>query len=108
MDKAELQRRIEAGTFAADNGRVLRTINILIGKDIKLRSLAYALPDMGSAELAQSLYYLQEAGYIHARNLCGKTDVDVADADYDEAEVRLTARGMQILMGYTADPAVKA
>lgn len=106
MDKAELQRRIEAGTFAADNGRVLRTINILIGKDIALHSLKYALEGMAENNLAESLYYLQEAGYIKARNIYSKADADVADADYDDTEVRLTARGMQLLKGYATDPAV--
>ena len=107
MDKEELQRRIEAGAFSQNNGKVLRTINILMGKDIKLRSLQYALSDLTAGELAESLYYLQDMGYIHVRGIYSKEDADVADADYDDTEVRLTAKGMQLLKGYTSDPAVR-
>lgn len=106
MDRKELQRRIEAGDFAENNGAVLRTINILVGKEIKLRSLEYALPAMSAGALAESLNYLQEAGYLKARNVYSKIDADVADADYEDTEVRLTARGIQLLKGYSADPAV--
>lgn len=106
MDKEELERRIEGGAFAANNGRLLRTINILSGRDIKLRGLQYALMDLSAGELAESLYYLQEAGYLHARHCVGGTEADVAEADYDDTEVRLTAKGIQLLKGYAADPAV--
>jgi hypothetical protein len=106
MDKAELQRRIDAGDFAQNNGKVLRTINILAGKDIKLKSLQFAQPGIKSGELAESLYYLQEAEYIKARNIYNKENADVADCDYDDTEVRLTAKGLRLLKSYTTDPAV--
>lgn len=106
MDKAELMRRIDAGTFAANNGNVLRTINILAGKEIKLRSLQNALSDMQPGALAESLFYLQDQGFIKARNVYSKIDADVADADYEDTEVRITAKGMQLLKGYATDPAV--
>ena len=107
MDKAELQRKIEGGRFADANGEVLRTINILAGKDIRLSSLQSVLEDLNAGELAESLYYLQDAGYIHARQIYSKEDADVADADYADTEVRLTAKGMQLLKGYASDPAVR-
>ena len=107
MDKDELKRRVEAGAFASNNGKVLRTINIIAGNDILLHSLHYALTEIENGDLAESLYYLQDAGYIKARTAHGHKDADVAGADYDAVEVRITARGMQLLMGYAADPAVK-
>ncbi|MFT9078592.1 hypothetical protein [Ethanoligenens sp.] len=106
MDKAELTRRIEAGTFAVDNGRVLRTINILQGHDIKLHSLQYALPDIPSGTLSESLFYLQDAGYIRARDTVNHTHADVTGMKETTA-VRLTAKGIQLLKGYVSDPAVK-
>lgn len=107
MDKDELKRRVEAGAFAANNGKVLRTINIMVGNDILLRSLRYALQEIDDGALAESLYYLQDAGYIKARTARGHEDADVAGADYDAVEVRITAHGMQLLMGYATDPATK-
>lgn len=105
LDKEELTRRIEAGSFAADNGRVLRTINILQGRDIPLRVLRYALPDIEAGSLDESLFYLQDAGYIRARDTVTRVRADVAGADGNIA-VRLTAKGMQLLKGYASDPAV--
>lgn len=107
MDKEELRRRVEAGAFASNNGKVLRTINIMAGNDIPLRSLQYALQEIGDGDLAESLYYLQDAEYIKARTTHGHEQADVAGADYDAVEVRITARGMQLLMGYATDPAIK-
>ncbi len=105
MDKAELTRRIEAGSFAADNGRVLRTIHILQGRDIRLESLQYALADLSAGALRESLFYLQDAGYIRARDTVSRLRADVTAAD-DTVAVRLTAKGMQLLKGYVSDPAV--
>jgi hypothetical protein len=108
MDKAELQRRIDAGNFSENNGKILRTVNILVGKDIKLHSLQYALPDIKSNELAESLFYLQEAEYIKARNIYSKADADVAESEYEDTEIRITAKGMQLLKGYENNPAINS
>lgn len=105
MDKEELTRRVEAGTFAADNGRVLRTINILRGCDIKLHSLQYALPDIPAEALRETLFYLQDAGYIQAHDSVRHLRADVAESS-DSIAVRLTAKGIQLLKGYASDPAV--
>lgn len=105
MNKEELTRRIEAGTFATDNGRVLRTINILRGCDIKVHSLHYALPDIPADALSESLFYLQDAGYIQARDTVNHTRADITETT-DSAAVRLTAKGIQLLKGYASDPAV--
>jgi len=107
MDRAELQRRIDAGNFAENNGCVLRTINILVGKDIKISSLQYALPSIDAAELSESLFYLQDSGYIKSRNIYSKAAADIADCEYGDTEVRLTAKGMQLLKGFESNPAVK-
>jgi hypothetical protein len=106
MDKAELHRRIDAGNFAENNGKVLRTINILFGKNVKIKSLPYALPDINTGDLAESLFYLQDAGYIKARNIYSKIDVNLTDSDEKDTEVQLTAKGMQLLKGYEYNPAV--
>jgi DNA-binding HxlR family transcriptional regulator len=106
MDKAELHRRIDAGEFAENNGKILRTINILLGKNIKIKSLQFALSDINTGVLAESLFYLQDAGYIKARNIYSKIDADLTDSDEKDTEVRLTAKGIQLLKGYEYNPAV--
>lgn len=105
MDKAELTRRIEAGAFAENNGRVLRTVNILQGSDIRLHSLRYALADLSPGALRESLFYLQDAGYLRAEDGAAHRRADVSQAD-ETTVLRLTAKGMQLLKGYAGDPAV--
>ena len=106
MDKAELNRRIEAGAFAAANGRVLRTVNILCGRDISIRSLAYALADLSDGALRDSLFYLQDAGYLRAHDAVTGQSADVTDGG-ETVAVRLTAAGIRLLKGYLTDPAVR-
>ncbi len=106
MDRNELNRRIEAGTFAADNGRVLRTVNILKGRDISVKALRYALPEIEDGPLAETLFYLQDAGYLSARDAVSRKFRDISEGD-ESLRVRLTAKGMQLLKGYLSDPAVR-
>ena len=63
-EKEQIRRRIAAGNFVANNGRVLRTINILRYDYKKLREIEYALPDMEHGEIMDSVNYLAECGYL--------------------------------------------
>ena len=63
-EKEQIRRRIAAGNFVANNGRVLRTINILRYDYKKLREIEYALPDMEHGEIVDSVNYLAECGYL--------------------------------------------
>jgi hypothetical protein len=106
VNKEDLNKRIEAGNFKENNGRILRTINILSGKDIKLKSIEFALSEIKNHELYESLFYLQDSGYIKIRNINSKIDIDIYDADPDDTEIRITRKGMELLKGFDNNPAV--
>lgn len=101
----ELKKRLEQGNFAADNGRIIRAINVLRGKWIGLDILTDALPDIEDME--HSLIYLERAGYITARSEETRSVVEIVTADPRSDEVTLTKKGMDLAMYYITDPAVR-
>ncbi len=109
MDKEAMQKRLSAGNFIANNGRVLRTINILRWKYNKLRGIAYALPDLQEDEILDCVNYLQEAGYIELRHIESKAEVKtgLADYDYKLLEAKLTDKGIALLAYGIKDPLIE-
>ncbi len=107
MDKETLNRRISAGNFVKNNGSVLRTVNILETKYNKLKSIQYALINVDKDEISNSINYLYEAGYLHLRHIESKQPSSLADADFDELEGKLTAKGIQLLKGVIQDECVE-
>ncbi|MEG3007209.1 MAG: hypothetical protein RR806_07045 [Oscillospiraceae bacterium] len=69
MDKAQLIQRMEAGEFIENNGQVLRTINILKEKYVKLSTVRYALTDICEGDIVKSINFLEEECYINVRNI---------------------------------------
>lgn len=107
MDRDKEKRLLAAGNFVENNGRVLRTVNILRDKYNKLRTLSYALTDISEGEIRDCINYLQEAGYIHLRDITTKASGTLADNDYDELEAKLTATGIRLLAGKHDDPCIR-
>ena len=109
MDNKDIAKKIQAGNFTENNGRVLRTINVLRYKYNKLSGIFYALPYLQEDEILDSINYLQEAEYIELRHIETKTPVlsGLADYDYRELEAKLTAKGIQLLAYGIQDPLVK-
>lgn len=106
MDKETLNRRISAGNFVENNGSVLRTVNILKTKFNRLKDIRYAL-HIEKTDIENSINYLYEAGYLHLRNTENKQPSSLADADFDEFEGKLTAKGIQLLAGVIQDECVE-
>ncbi|MGE5494601.1 MAG: type VI secretion protein [Burkholderiales bacterium] len=108
-DRDEIKKKIRAGNFVENNGRVIRVINVLRHKYNKLSSIKYALPELQEDELLDSINYMFEAGYIHLRDIETKAGVptELADADYRQLEAKLTDKGIQLLAFGIKDPLVK-
>lgn len=104
-----MQKKLRAGNFVANNGRVLRTINILRYKYNKLRGISYALSDLQEDEMLDCINYLAEAGYIELRHIETKQAVasGLADHDYRMLEAKLTAKGISLLAFGVQDPMVE-
>ncbi len=105
MDNAIAKMR--AGRFIKNNGRVLRTINLLRYKYEKLEEVKYALDDMPENEYLDSLNYLSEAGYIQMRRVTSKQIAEIADVDYIQLEAKLTEKGIRLLAGKLQDDLIE-
>lgn len=105
MDMEKIRRE----KFRDDNARVLRAINTLRTKYVKIRDLEYGLaPDVTSAEISDSVNYLYEGGYIRLRDVEYHTEVtDLADAELPRLEAKLTAKGIMFLNGKVDDPCIR-
>lgn len=99
--------KMKAGRFIKNNGRVLRTINLLRYKYEKLEEVKYALDDMPGGEYLDSVNYLSEAGYIQMRHISSKQDAEIADVEYRELEAKLTDKGIRLLAGKLYDDLVE-
>lgn len=99
--------KMRAGRFIKNNGRVLRTINLLRYKYEKLEEVKYALDDMQDNDYLDSLNYLSEAGYIQMRRVTSKQIAEIADVDYVHLEAKLTEKGIRLLAGKLEDDLIE-
>ena len=107
MNEKEIRQKIVAGEFGQNNGRLIRTINVLKGKWINLETVQIALEEMDETEFEQSLIYLHRSDYIKIRNESTKKCTEAEKAVYRDCEVTLTKKGIDLAMYYISDPAVK-
>ena len=103
----KVKRDIQTAEFAENNGRILRTVNVLRGKWIRLSSVRDVMDDINLADLEQSLIYLERSEYIAVRDIETKIPVEVEQADYSESEVSLTKKGIDVALYFIKDAAVK-
>ena len=103
------KQRLKAGNFVRNNGRVLRTINILRIKFNKLTGAKNVLKDDGIAEdeFLDSVNFLAEEGYIHLRHMATKGPASLADNHFETLEARLTGKGIRLLAGGIDDKMIE-
>lgn len=105
MNKETEKRRLRAGDFMMNNGRVLSTINLLREKYNPLRSVekAVSYEAIERQEFIDNVNFLQEEGYIHLRDIKTHEDASLADFEYQNLEARVTGKGIRLLGGGLED-----
>ena len=100
---------LRAGSFIHNNGKVLRTVNILRLKYNKLTGVQNVLEDDGIAEdeFLDSVNFLAEEGYIHLRRISNKEPAALADTAYTALEAELTGKGIRLLAGGIEDDMIE-
>ncbi len=108
MNKEMEKRRLRAGAFMVNNGRVLLTINLLREKYNALRSVEKGLKSEGidRQEFIDSVNFLHEEGYIYLRDIENKEPASLADAQYQTLEAKVTGKGIRLLGGGILDEMV--
>lgn len=101
--------RVHREKFRDNNARVLRAINILRTKYVRIRELEYGLEvEMTASEVADCVNYLNEGGYIKLRDVEFHREIaDLADAELHTLEAKLTAKGIAFLNGRIDDPCIR-
>ena len=101
--------KLRAGNFVANNGLVLRTINILRYKYNKLIAIQRVLSESGvsCSEFLDAVNFLTEEEYIHLRHITTHEPAALADVDYKEIEAKLTGKGIRLLAGDISDNLVE-
>lgn len=111
MDRKSLKQRLDAVNFISNNGRVLRTINILRYQYNELKSVQAVLEEEGieTWEFLDCVNYLTEEGYIRLREITSKNPVQELSQDvkYKTLEAKLTAKGIRLLAGGIKDDLVE-
>lgn len=101
--------KIRREKFPDNNAKVLRAINMLRTHYTKIFELKYALaPEVNSSEITDSVNYLNEGGYIKLRDIVSRCEVsDLADAEPNTLEAKLTQKGIMFLNGKINDPCIR-
>lgn len=105
-----MMRKIRAEAFPKNNGSVLTCINLLnrIGFS-PLKQVKAGVENWGieKSEFLDCIHFLQQSGYIETRTVDGKVmGADLADYNYQDLEVRVSAKGIRLLHGSISDGCV--
>ena len=92
------KQRLKAGNFVRNNGRVLRTINILRHKYNKLSGIQNVLEDDGIS---------QDEFLDAVRDVATKGPASLADNHFETLEARLTGKGIRLLAGGIDDKMIE-
>lgn len=108
MNREAEIRRMRAGNFTMNNGKVLLTINLLREKYNALKSVERGVKYDGidKQEFIDSVNFLSEEGYIHLRDINSKEDASLSDFDYQSLEAKVTGKGIRLLAGGISDDVV--
>ena len=108
MNREQEKRRLRAGAFMVNNGRVLMTINLLREKYNALRSVEKGLKAEGieRQEFIDSVNFLHEEGYIYLRDMESREQANLADVEYQTLEAKVTGKGIRLLGGGITDEMV--
>lgn len=105
----DIKKKIIQSDFSKNNGRIIRTVNLLSGKYINLHTAFMALEEyMDMGKFKSSIDYLYRSCYIEIR--VENTKKIISDMDrytLKEMEMTLTQKGIKIAMGYIEDEAVE-
>ena len=100
-------QKIKAKHFRENNGEVLRNINILRSKYVKLEDIKYVMGKVPENEFVDSVNYLFLSEYILLRHIKTKEPVDIADVPYEQLEAKLSRLGVKLLDGTVTDNSVE-
>lgn len=106
-ERENYRQKIRAKHFNDNNGKILRTINILRVGYEKLEDVKFALSDISEKDFLDSLNYLFLSEYILLRVIKTKEQADIADVSWELLEAKLSQKGIKLLEGKITDNSVE-
>jgi len=106
MNSKEIETKMKAARFVANNGKVLRAINLLRIKFVSLSELKSAL-EIPENEYLDCINFLFESSYIVLRLIKTKANANLADHEYEDLESKLSDKGIRLLAGKIYDDSVE-
>ena len=97
--KEKLLAEMEQSDFAKNNGKIMRTLNVLAPSYHNLSSIQRILKDdgIGEGQYAACLDFLALEGYILLRTVKDHVRCeDLADHNWTELEAKLSGKGLEI------------
>ena len=104
MNAEKIQKDIENINFFNMNGTILRTLNMLDDSRCTLASLEFVFKNhIKHTEFMESVKYLSVSGYINLWNTDTGTPTDFKADKFNDTEISLSAKGIQVLRGMITD-----
>ncbi|MDE6091500.1 MAG: hypothetical protein K2G14_00190 [Ruminococcus sp.] len=104
MNTEKIQKDIENSNFFNMNGTILRTLNVIENSRCTLSSLEFVFKGHTEHnEFIESVKYLSVSGYINLRNIDTGTPTEFRADKFDDTEMLLSAKGIQVLRGMITD-----
>lgn len=107
-----LQHKLEAISFMDVNGRILRSLNVLKNNSCMLKELenlfydASKSPEIKRHNFSCSVRYLSESGYITLKNTLSGESVELDEEVFNDIEIKLAPKGIQLLCGVIDDDCI--
>lgn len=100
----ELLKKLRAGNFVENNGKVLQDINILRHDYIALKSVWQVnRAVMSEQQFLDCIHFLSREGYIELQLMGTERVVKLAHHDYKTLEAIVTGKGIRLLGGELSD-----
>ena len=106
-NREEILKKIRAGNFVENNGKVIRDINLLRHEFIALKKVyRVRAGELSEQEFLDCINYLSQEGYITLRDTVTKSDARLSDTNYTTLEALVTGKGIRLLGGVIIDKMV--
>lgn len=106
MDTGNLRKHLQQYTFRENNGKILRTVNMLKPQESTVGNIQILMQGETCEAIQNSLNYLTEADYVRIAGPKGEPFPGQIDETCKDYRITLTAAGMELLMGVQESPAV--
>lgn len=107
MNAEKIQKDIADSKFFHMNGTILRTLNVIEDSRCGLSTFEFVFKgSIEHDEFIESIKYLSLSGYINLTDYISRTPIDFNADRFNNTEMSLSAKGIQVLRGIIEDSCI--